>query len=368
MLLAPDVVNNLPPLAAILSFVATGMLVLLVPQLPRLAGAPEHLSAVQSAHKKITPRVGGLAIFFGLCVMLVFLPWKEARIYGGFFLAASVLFMAGILEDLGFGVSPTNRLVAAVISSLLVVGIFGTWLTRVDIPGLESFVQYWFVGVPITILLTAGIANGFNLIDGVNGLSSVVAIVSSLALSFIAYLSGDIFLAQAGLILAAAVFGFFALNFPFGLIFLGDAGAYTLGFFISWLGIFVVIGSTDVTPWAVLLTVIWPVSDTMLAIYRRSRRQADTMAPDRLHVHQLVMRAIEIVFVGRSKRHISNPLTTVILTPCVLAPALAAVAFWNSPLFAFLSVVTFKIIFWGTYLSMFRVISRYRRGSYRRAA
>jgi len=113
------------------------------------------------------------------------------------------------------------------------------------------------VGVPLTLLITAGVANGFNLIDGVNGLSAFTGLCSALALAYIAGQGGAWTLQMMALLLAAAILGFLVLNYPFGLIFLGDAGAYTLGFVIAWFGISLLRAIPEVSAWAVLLTVFW---------------------------------------------------------------------------------------------------------------
>jgi UDP-GlcNAc:undecaprenyl-phosphate GlcNAc-1-phosphate transferase len=108
--------------------------------------------------------------------------------------------------------------------------------------------------------------------------------------------------------------------------------------------------------WAILLTVFWPLADTLLAIYRRSRRNVATMAPDRLHVHHLVMRALEIHIVGRHQRHIANPLTTLVLAPFVLAPPLAGVLLWDNSVWAFVAVLGFTGLFFGSYGLAFVVL------------
>ena len=93
----------------------------------------------------------------------------------------------------------------------------------------------------------------------------------------------------------------------------------------------------------------------MLAIYRRWRLGAGAMAPDRLHVHQLVMRMLEIRFLGKGRRHISNPLTTLVLAPFVMAPPIAAVLLWDDPFGAILAVTGFTLLFWGSYFAAFRL-------------
>ncbi|MCH8467904.1 MAG: glycosyltransferase [Roseinatronobacter sp.] len=272
-------------------------------------------------------------------------------------MATSILFFVGLVEDLTGKVPPRLRLLAALLSSLLVIISLGLWLPRAGIPGLDGLMGNWWVGVPITLMLTAGIANGFNLIDGVNGLAAMTALIAALSFSIISHNAGLLGLSHINLMLAASVFGFLVLNFPAGKIFLGDCGAYVLGFVLSWLGIGIVINNAAVTPWAILLVLFWPVADTMLAIYRRASRRRSAMAPDRLHVHQLVMRALELCGCRRS---VANPLTTLILMPFIVVPASLGVVFWDEPLRAFLSVVFLGIGFALAYRIAFKLVWKYR--------
>jgi UDP-N-acetylmuramyl pentapeptide phosphotransferase/UDP-N-acetylglucosamine-1-phosphate transferase len=180
-------------------------------------------------------------------------------------------------------------------------------------------------------------------------------VVAAVAMACIAGLADYLPMVKLTLMLAAIVLGFFLWNFPFGHIFLGDAGAYTIGFILSWFAISILINVPTVSPWALLLTLFWPVADTVLAIWRRAGRKASTMAPDRLHVHQLVMRALEIHVLGRGRRQFANPLTTVLLAPFIIGPAIAGVVFWNNSLSAFLAVLAFTAIFFASYVIAFSV-------------
>ena len=312
-------------------------------------------------HTRLTPRVGGVAIFGALGLSVILAPVSISGPYASFVLATSLLFLVGLAEDLGFHMSPQRRMLAAVGASLLAIWLLGVWLPRTGIPGLDLLVDHWVVGVPLTLLVTAGIANGFNLIDGVNGLASLTAIVAAVALSQIAELAGYATMVHLAMMIAAGIFGFFLVNYPLGLIFLGDAGAYTIGFVLSWFEISILLNSPDVSPWAILLTMYWPVADTLLAIYRRSRRNADVSVPDRLHVHQMVMRALEICIFGRNRRQIANPLTTLILAPFVIAPPIAGVLLWNQNQNAFLAVVVFGVLFFASYAAAPGLIRRFRR-------
>jgi UDP-N-acetylmuramyl pentapeptide phosphotransferase/UDP-N-acetylglucosamine-1-phosphate transferase len=278
-----------------------------------------------------------------------------------FFLASSILFCVGLIEDLGFGVSPLRRLAAVCLASLTAIWLLGVWMPRLDIPGVDALMPISIVGIPVTLLVTAAVANGFNLIDGVNGLAAMTAGIAAVALSLIAGQADYTVMVALAAMLAAGILGFLLLNYPFGLIFLGDAGAYTLGFVLSWFGIAILLNAPEASPWAILLTVFWPLADALLAIYRRSRRNVATMAADRLHVHHLVMRALEIHILGRGRRHIANPLTTLVLAPFVLAPPLAGVLLWDNSLWACIAVLGFTGLFFGSYGLAFVVLRRLPR-------
>ena len=336
-------------------------LVVIAPWVPRLCGRPQHLLAVQASHSRSTPRVGGIAIFGAFGASVLCAPPEISWRYLMFFLASSILFCVGLIEDLGFGVSPLRRLAAVCLASLTVIWLLGVWMPRLDIPGVDALMPISIVGIPVTLLVTAAVANGFNLIDGVNGLAAMTAGIAAVALCLIAGQADyTVMVAMTGM-LAAGILGFLLLNYPFGLIFLGDAGAYTLGFVLSWFGIAILLNAPEASPWAILLTVFWPLADALLAIYRRSRRNVATMAADRLHVHHLVMRALEIHILGRGRRHIANPLTTLVLAPFVLAPPLAGVLLWDNSLWACIAVLGFTGLFFGSYGLAFVVLRRLPR-------
>jgi UDP-N-acetylmuramyl pentapeptide phosphotransferase/UDP-N-acetylglucosamine-1-phosphate transferase len=346
---------------ATLSILICVIILLLKKRVPRLSGRSHDLNSVQSTHTRLTPRVGGVAIFGALGLSVLLAPERIAGRYTDFVLATSILFVVALLEDLGVHMSARKRLLAAMAASLAVILLLDVWIPRTDIPGLDGVLNYWVIGVPVTLLITAGISNAFNMIDGVNGLSALTAITAALALSQISYLAEYTAMVHLATMLAATICGFILINYPFGFIFLGDAGAYTLGFVLSWFGISILLNSPEVSPWALLLTMFWPVSDMCLAIVRRSRRKAGAMAPDRLHVHQMVMRALEICILGRDRRTLANPLTTLVLAPFVIAPPFAGVIFWDQSQMAFLSVLMFSSLFAASYAAAPKLVHRFRQ-------
>lgn len=345
----------------ILSLISAFVCIVLVfagDRIPRFAGRAHDLTAVQSMHDCPTPRVGGIAIFTAFWVSTSFVPVGLTENYVKFAAATSIIFAVGLMEDLGFKIAPKVRLTACLIASLTVIVLLNVWLPRIGIPRFDPLMMSWAIGVPITLVITAAVANGFNLIDGVNGLAALTAIAAAGALANISHQAGYLDMVDISLLLAAAILGFLVLNYPFGLIFLGDAGAYTIGFILSWFGISILLQATNASPWAILLTVFWPLADTLLAIYRRLNTSTNAFAPDRLHVHQMVLRSLEIYFLGRHQRKISNPLTTLVLAPFVVAPPLSAIFLWDQNRYAFFAVIIFVALFFSSYRIAIVVLKR----------
>lgn len=291
--------------------------------------------AVQSAHKGYVPRVGGLAIYISLLGLIPLLSFGFIPVSVVFdinaaevsllILSSAPVFLTGLAEDLGYEMKPKTRLVSAAMSSFLAVLFFKIWLTKIGIPGLDSLLAFVPIAIAFTIFSTVGVVNSFNLIDGLNGFSSYVAVSIAIALSIIFFEVGNLQMTIFLILLTASVLGFTVLNFPYGKIFLGDGGAYVLGHLLVWSAIILVNYDTDVSSFAIFLIFFWPVADTGLAIWRRWRLGDPTYRPDRLHFHQLVMRFLEIRFLGRDKRQLANPIATIILIPLVSVPQLFGV-------------------------------------------
>ena len=211
--------------------------------------------AIQSAHTGFVPRVGGIAIYCCIVTMFPISYFYKLDLDYLIWLIISTLpiFIIGLAEDLGYQMSPKIRLLAAVFSGIIVLVSYGFWVTRLEIPGLDFFMSYAPFGIAITLFATTGVVNAFNLIDGINGLSSYIAISTAMFLSILSYQVEHYQLACFYVLFMACVLGFACLNFPFGKVFLGDAGAYTLGHLLVWSAIILFNYSDDISPFAILL-------------------------------------------------------------------------------------------------------------------
>ena len=317
-------------------------------------------AAIQSAHIGFIPRVGGLAIYISILVLIPLLSFGFIPLSVVFdldvkqltllILSAAPVFLVCLAEDLGYDMSPKARLGASVVSSFVAVLIFKAWLSQLGIPGVDTLLMFAPLGILFTIFATVGVVNAFNLIDGLNGLSSYVTVSVAVSLSVIALQAGNAQVSIFLVLVVAAVLGFMALNFPMGKIFLGDGGAYALGHLLVWSAIILITDATEVSAFSILLVFFWPVADTILAIWRRWKLGTPADRPDRLHLHQLAMRFLEIRNFGRYRREIVNPMATLILIPLISTPQVLGVWFWNDYRTSLLSALGAGLLFVATYL------------------
>ncbi len=190
-----------------------------------------------------------------------------------------------------------------------------------------------WLGITLAIVAISGLPHAFNLIDGYNGLAGIVAMVCCFALAYVALQVGDRQLAAMVLVLAGATAGFLVWNYPRGLIFAGDGGAYLWGVVIAIASVLLVQRHAQVSPWFPVLLLIYPVWETMFSIYRKTVRGQSPGVADALHFHQLIYRRIvRGVFHDDEARRMlmRNNRTSPYLWGFALLTVLPAVLFWNN--------------------------------------
>ena len=339
--------------------VSTGIVLLLV----RAAHSGRQLSldidtsGPQKFHTHPVPRVGGVGILVGVLAATGFLIGLDAQ--SGLAALTLVLcglpaFVAGLIEDLTKNVSPRRRLLAVAFSAALAIWLLDAAITRTSIPGLD-----WLVGMVagsalVTVFAVAGIANAVNIIDGFNGLASMCAILMLASLAYVGFQVDDRLIALLALAGIGAVLGFFVWNFPAGLIFLGDGGAYFLGFFFAELSILLLARNAQVSPLFPLLVCIYPVVETVFSIYRRRVLKAvPTSLPDGIHLHSLIYRRVARWAIGdRSAKSLTrrNSMTSPYLWGLCMCSVVPAMLFWSNTamlgLFLLLFIVAYVILYW----------------------
>jgi UDP-N-acetylmuramyl pentapeptide phosphotransferase/UDP-N-acetylglucosamine-1-phosphate transferase len=312
----------------------------------------------QGIHMAPTPRVGGMAFFGGLLGASLVAPETNGHILQVLVLSSLPVFIIGGLEDLSISMSPRRRLLAAMGSAILAIGLTGAYVEETGIALLDAGLNYHAVAIAISVLTVAGMSHGFNLIDGLNGLAGGVAIAMGIGLAVIALAAGVSELPQIAMILIAASLGFLALNFPGGHLFLGDAGAYTLGFLLSFLAILLVEANPDISVIALVLCGFWPFIDTMAAILRRLALGRPVGEPDRLHIHHLMLRLVE-ASLGKSRSKLFiNSLSSLCLVPLYTLPVVLGVLSYDNLELSIFYLILTTVFYYGM---RFLILQTFRR-------
>lgn len=301
-------------------------------------------------------RAGGIGILAGVATSLAlrladtaFLAPMAAR-EGLLLLACAIpVFVAGLLEDFTHRVPPFVRLASALVSAALAGWLVDAWVVRVDVYWADRWLAFQSVSVLFTCFAVAGLTNAFNIIDGFNGLASGVACLVLAGIAYVAFKVSDIPLLAFALTLGGAVAGFMAFNFPRGLIFLGDGGAYLLGFAIAELLVLLVLRHPRVSAWFPILLCSYPLFETLFSIYRRLVvKRVHPGVPDVAHLHHLIYKrlvrglGVPGVHDSRVRRNAMTSPYLWVLTSTGVAPALI---FWDNKAILMVGALLFSIAY-----------------------
>ncbi|RTK97242.1 MAG: hypothetical protein EKK64_02010 [Neisseriaceae bacterium] len=306
-------------------------------------------SGIQKMHDHVVPRVGGLAIFVALSFTALYGANVSAvwtSFYCGVVTSAFIVFIGGLTEDLSKAVSPAVRIFFMCIAVAIACFVTHSMplIKHLDHQIIDRLVAFDVVAFAITCFAVVGISNSFNIIDGYNGLSSMTAMISALVIAYLAWQLNDYNVLFVSMSLFAAIAGFFIFNYPHGRIFLGDGGAYSVGFIIALLALNLVEGhSGEISPFAALLIVSYPFTETVFSIVRRKFiHKTKSTEPDNLHMHQLVFDRclpVNLSLIYRNSRVM--PLMTIFIWP----PALATMLFYKSTVIMLSSIVLYVIFY-----------------------
>ena len=352
----------------IVSFLSSLLLTFVLMRSTSLHGelsADHDISGPQKFHAAPVPRVGGFGVFVGTLIGITFA--YAIQTYGTSTDAWLILvcslpaFVAGIAEDLTKKVSARRRLFFTCVSAALGCWLLDAVLRRSDIPGVDTLIQMAPFAIGLTLLCVTGVANAVNIIDGFNGLASMCVLLILLALSYVGSQVNDPLITSVALLSAGAVLGFFVWNFPAGLIFLGDGGAYFLGFMLAELSVLLIVRHPQVSPLFPLLACAYPIFETIFTMYRRRFiRGVATGAPDGIHLHTLIHRRLirPQGFMGTVERRQTrrNSMTSPYLWVLCLLSVIPSVLWWDSTPILAVSLA----LFMGSYVFLYWRIVRFK--------
>jgi UDP-GlcNAc:undecaprenyl-phosphate/decaprenyl-phosphate GlcNAc-1-phosphate transferase len=254
----------------------------------RLGKLPSRAQDLHHGHGPPIPRFGGLVLVAAyLAVELfraVYHRGDSQGMAGSWIVEVSSLAMFGLgfwddLKPLG----AKRKLLGQVLIAALVCAL-GVGVDRFKIPFTNIIIGLHGWGILITIAWLVGLTNLVNLIDGVDGLAGGICLMLMALLAYVGYQTGAFELLASGMV--GALLAFLWFNFPPARIYLGDGGAYFLGFQI---GLLALMSSQKGTVFAALVAPLFvlalPILDMALAILRRGLRGLPIFRPDRDHIH-----------------------------------------------------------------------------------
>jgi UDP-GlcNAc:undecaprenyl-phosphate/decaprenyl-phosphate GlcNAc-1-phosphate transferase len=329
------------------------------------------LTGPQKFHASTVPRIGGLPIFIaliGASLIRLIQDASSGEFIGMLILAATPAFLVGFAEDISKRVGILIRLFGTALSAYLIGFAFDSWIMQIDLWGIDFLLALPFIYISFTIIALSGIANAYNIIDGFNGLASMVGIITLLAISYVCFRVGDITLLIAALAMIGAIGGFFFWNYPRGLIFLGDGGAYLIGIWIGALSILLVTRNPLVSPWFALLVNAYPIFETLFSMWRRKVHQGKNPGmPDGAHFHTLIYRRImrwtlanHTAATGGATHHRPNARTSPYLWLLSSLAVIPALLFWQ---YSWI-LQAFSLLFCISYVWLYRSIVRFQTPSW----
>lgn len=314
------------------------------------------LSGVQKFHTNIVPRVGGVSIIAAMLMTCAIAFFRDPQILKSLTLiifASFPVFLGGFAEDISKRVRVRVRLGLALTSGALAYFLLDAAIIRLDIVGLDWLLQFGAISFAVSAFAIAGSANAINIIDGYNGLASVVSAMIFAGLAYVSFYLGDRLLLVASVGMLGGIAGFLLWNYPRGLIFLGDGGAYFIGFMICTISILMLVRHPQVSAWFPLLLCIYPVFETLFSIYRKKLlRGKSPGVPDGVHLHMLVYKRLVRWAVGSTEARLitqRNAMTSPYLWVLSSMGTIPAVLFWQHPhilmFFVFLFAVSYVVLY-----------------------
>ena len=251
-------------------------------------------------HEEAIPNLGGIVIFFGFLLSLLFVVQIEGQIKA-LLIGGVIILLLGVVDDI-VDLSPKHKFIIQMVPALIVIIYNSDLINSFIVNQLKIFDLLGYLLYPILIFWLVGVTNSINLIDGLDGLAcgiSLIALVTFLILGLRQNLEA---LSLISIALAGSILAFLKFNFYPAKIFLGDSGSTFAGFMLASIGALWVLNSGNA--FFILIPIIilaLPIVDTLFAICRRYRGHYPIFQADKGHLHhRLLTRGIahkNVVFI-----------------------------------------------------------------------
>jgi UDP-N-acetylmuramyl pentapeptide phosphotransferase/UDP-N-acetylglucosamine-1-phosphate transferase len=228
---------------------------------------------------------------------------------------------------------------------MVISAVFAIYFLDAYVTDFGLFTTPKWLGIVISFIAILGVPNGANLIDGFNGLLAGTSIMIFGTFGCLAYSLGDANIANICFIICAGLIGFLAFNYPKGRIFMGDGGAYYIGFVMAVIAMMIAQRHKDISPFFVLLSISYPVIEVIFSFIRRGlQKGANPLEPDTQHLHHLINAKIA---------NGNNSRTVLFILPLIVIPNIIALMFYNNQILLVIAVILFVLIYLGLYKWLF---------------
>ena len=268
--------------------------------------------AKQKIHEGDIPRIGGLLFLLSFYITLIFIEKSYLSLILPLLIGSLIIFLFSFYEDLKQSLSPYFRLLILFIGSF--VFVFFSKLPDINVSILILVKDYEIIKILLFVFSLMLLMNGFNFVDGLNGLSSFnfLSIMSSIL--YIGNFYNDNFIVSLSIFIIVFAILIFLLNFPFGKIFLGDSGSYIYALFSGALIIYLFERHSQLPTLLAMVILSYPITEMLFSIFRKIYLKHSPLKPDVNHLHHLVFKKLHGSLITR------NNTASLIMLPFCITP------------------------------------------------
>ena len=306
------------------------------------------IDTIQRIHDQYVPPLGGVIIFIIFYLYLKMFVSNSFFLHLSIFLPGLLIMIVSVIEDLFAIIKPSLRFITIFFSSFIFVYFYQEQLPILDISYISIFFNkfVWIEILFYSLGLTA-LANGFNMIDGVNGLAGFNGLSIIIGIASVLLINNQFdLLSKEIIMLVILLIIFLFFNFPFGKIFLGDAGAYWIGWILGVMVIYLY-SNNDLNTWGAVLIIFYPLFEVIFSTLRKFIQNKNPLLPDEQHLHLKLYYTIKGP-VERSQQF--NSFTTLCLMPLWFLPSLMIIWTYFYSHLSFIAIGVMSLIYIYFYL------------------
>ncbi|HER24214.1 MAG TPA: undecaprenyl/decaprenyl-phosphate alpha-N-acetylglucosaminyl 1-phosphate transferase [Candidatus Atribacteria bacterium] len=254
----------------------------------------------RKVHEEAIPNLGGIVIFFGFLLSLLFIVEIEGQIKA-LLIGGVIILLLGVIDDI-VDLSPKNKFMIQMVPAIIVIIYNGDLINNFMLNQLKIFGLLGYLLYPFLIFWIVGVTNSINLIDGLDGLACGISLIALVTFFILGVRQNLEVLSILSVALAGSMLAFLRFNFFPAKIFLGDSGSTFAGFILASIGaLWALSGETALYIFIPIIILALPIFDTLFAVWRRYRGHYPIFLADKGHLHhRLLVRGIthkNVVFI-----------------------------------------------------------------------